>query len=233
MKQRTKWLAGLFVAASASLLLAGPSYGCGCHRLAPVRERIVQSNFCTFEQPVAIQRTTSCVMESPSSTAWSEPSNPGLTVGSVISAPFRAVGSGLAWSGRTLSGQPEYVGSREYIEPVGQLEPVGERFTTVTTTKTFHHKYLKRHMLRKISYSNSMLMPVGERFTTVKTFRSKTMLEPIGEKITTVKTFHRRVLLEPVGEKITTIKYLKMRPVLEPVGERILIRNYSPWYSCD
>ena len=213
MKQRIKWIAALFVAASASLVLAGPSYGCGCNRLAPVRERIVQSNSSTIEQPVLIQRSTTFVMESPSRTVWSEPSNPGLVIGSVVSAPFRAVGSGLAWTGRTLSG-PEYVGSREYIEPMSTLEPVGERITTVTTTKTFHHKYFKRHMLKKVTYSSSMLMPVGERFTTVKTFRSKTMLEPIGEKITTVKTFHRRVLLEPVGE-------------------RIIIRSYSPWSSCD
>jgi len=226
MKQRTKWIVAVITAASASWAMAGPGYACGgCSNLIPVREQIVERNLCYVQQPVMIKRTT-CVLESSPRVVWSEPSNPGHVIGSVVSAPFRLVGNSLAWTGSTISGDP-YVRSSEFIEPVGErfttvkvirsrplLQPVGEKITTVTTTKKIHHK---KHMLKKVTYfSSPMLMPVGERVTTVKILHSKT-------------------LLEPVGEKITTTRYLKMRPVLEPVGERTIItRSYlNSWSSCD
>jgi len=196
MKQSIKWIVALVAAASAVLVIAGPSYGCGCQRLAPVRERIIQRNVCSMQQPVVLERT--CNWNGPYDVAWSQPTHPGLVVTSVD--------NNLAWTGRTLNGPSQFVSSSEFIEPVG------ERITTLTTTKTFHHKYAKRLIIKKVTYSNSMLLPVGERFI-------------------------QKPLCEPVGERITTVKYLKMRPVLEPVGEKTIIRTtrvYSnSWNSCD
>jgi len=195
MKPRIQWIAALFTAASAGLAFG--AFGCGYStetiRLAPVREMVV---------------------EQPSSLSWGTPFH---AVGSVISAPFVALGNAFSPSVR-------------YVEPVGErltypvtyhrtwvsrqstmLMPVGERFTTVKTVK--------------IIRSKTLLKPVGERFITVK-HHHKTMLKPVGERFTTVKIIRsKRLLLEPVGERITTIKYIKMAPVLEPVGERTIIRT--------
>lgn len=119
MKPRIQWVATLVIAASA-----GMAFGCGCPtRLAPVRERFVEER---------------------STLDWGAPFR---TVGTVISAPFVALGDALSPSDR-------------YIEPVGErmtyrstwtrshtqtLMPVGERVVTVK----HHHK--------------RMLKPVGER----------------------------------------------------------------------
>ena len=228
MKQRTQWIAALLTAASASLAMAAEFYSsdlnCGYYseRLQPVREQIVERKITYVQQPVMIKRTTTCVME-PRSAYWSEPVSPVAAVGNVIAAPFRLIGSGLAWTGRTLSGgEPAYVGSsRAYIEPVG------EQVTTVTTQSTMHHKYLlrKHHLRKSLSYRSEVLMPVGERFTTTKVIRSRT-LEPVGERFTTMKVVRTRPILEPVGERFTTVKVIHTRPVLKPVGERIITTRH-------
>ena len=170
-------------------------------RIAPVRETIVQQ---------------------PSSIDWGTPFR---AVGSVVSAPFVALGNALS---------PRYV------------EPVGERLITYPRVSYYHP--------RVTSYSRSTLMPVGERFTTVRVIRNGTMLEPVGERFVTLKHHktmlkpigerttmkrhhHKKMMLKPVGERIITTTYIKRTPVLEPVGERTIIRTapvYSqPWWSCD
>ncbi|MEI8234534.1 MAG: hypothetical protein WCH57_07575 [Verrucomicrobiota bacterium] len=225
MKQRTQWIAALFTAASASLAMAGPGSGLygpyGSEGFGPYSQRVIrlepvgECNACNLQQPVVIKRT-SCVMESSPGVVWSEPSNPAEALGNVIAAPFRLIGSGLAWTGRTLSGQPEIVSSREY------LEPVGERVTTVTTKTIKHTKCGKKVMLKKVTYlSQPQLMPVGERFVTIRTFRSQPLLEPVGERFTTIRTFRSQPLLEPVGERFTTVKVIHHKRMLAPVGERI------------
>jgi hypothetical protein len=223
MKQTTQWIAALFTVASAGLAL-----GCGCSsekvRLEPVRERIIQQNTCSIQQPVLITRTR-YITECPSRTFWVAPSkeNPPYVIGNVFTAPFRAI------SGRSL-GEPDVLSSYNYREQL--LEPVGERFTTVKSTSCG-----RMHCTtKKITYHKQMLMPVGERLTTVKVIRTKPLLMPVGE-CSDLRVIHSKPLLMPVGEKITTIHYLKMRPVLEPVGEQTLIRTtrtyVNPWSSCD
>lgn len=260
MKQRIQCIAALFMAMSAGMASAGPGsgpwgpfgtsgayggYGPYAQRvscdLEPVREVIMIRPTCIV-QPRVIVRESSCLMESPRTT-W----RPLNTIGNVVSTPFRAVGSTLAWTGRTLSGerayvasQPTYLGSRTYLAPVGErftttkvisskrmLLPVGEKITTVTTyKKSFtHHKWSKKHHLSKsITYRSSSLLPVGEKITTVKYLHSKRMLQPVGERITTVKTY-RSGWLQPVGERITTVRYLRSDPMLMPVGERFVTRK--------
>lgn len=203
MKQRTQWIAALFMAASASLGVAGPGTGfygpygsegvyggfgpyARCVRLEPVGERIVTRQV-VYSQPMIRQ---TCLMNTcPTSTY----STPGQFVGNAITAPFRLVGSGLSWTGRTLSGQPAVVGS---------LEPVGERYTTV-----------------RVIRSRPILEPVGERFTTVRVIRSQPILEPVGERFTTVRVIRHRAILQPVGEKITVVHKVH-KPMLKPVGEK-------------
>lgn len=159
-----------------------------------------------MSQPVAIRR--SYVVESSPSVVWSEPSNPGAVLGNVIAAPFRLIGGGLTWTGRALSGQPEYVGSREY------LAPVGERVVTTYRTQTIRHTPCGR-----ITYMNEpALMPVGERFTTIRTYRSAPLLEPVGERFTTVRTIRSYKML-PVGERFTTVKVIQHKRLM-PVGEK-------------
>ena len=198
--------------------------GCGCSservRLEPVREQIIQTNDCSVQQPVLINRT-SYVTETPSRTFWVAPSreNPAYVIGNVLTAPFRAL------TGRSL-GEPDVLSSYNYAEPVG------ERITTVTSLKCGKH-----HMLKKVTlHRDSMLMPVGERYTTVKVIRTKPLLMPVGERFTTVRVIHKP-LLQPVGERVTIIRRIQMKPVLEPVGERTILRTTrtynNPWNSCD
>lgn len=256
-----QWIAALFTAASATLALAGPGstiygpYGADgtyggfgpysrCLRLEPVGERVI-------EQRVVYSRP-SCAMNS---CAWSEPSTPGQVLGNVITAPFRLVGSGLSWTGRTLSGQPAVIGYRDNLEPVGErfttvrvirhrqiLEPVGERFTTVRVIRSqpMLEPVGERFTTVRVIRHKTILQPVGERFTTVKVIRHKGMLEPIGEKVTMVKTtkhlkhtkkvMYKKVTcksttLMPVGERFTTVRIIRSQPLLEPVGERAWVRT--------
>lgn len=219
MKQSIQWIAAMIMAASSGLALAGP--GCGdCSymlktaRIEPVREIIVQRSLCTVQQPLIIKEESKCLMGSPSRLTWNDAATPFHALGNVAAAPFRMVGSGIAWTGRQFSGPSEVIES--------QPAYVGERFTTITkvSKKTTHHK--KHHMLyKKVTYSSSpALLPVGERFTTVKVIRSKPLLEPVGEKITTVRVIRNQPLLMPVGERFTTVRVIRSQPLLMPVGER-------------
>ncbi|MDD5349624.1 MAG: hypothetical protein PHQ12_05385 [Chthoniobacteraceae bacterium] len=236
MKQRTQWIAALFTAASACLAVAGPGSGLygpfgaeGAYGgfgpysqqvIEPVGERIIQTNACDTGRVVLMKRST-YVMRSSPAVVWSEPANPAQVVGNVITAPFRLIGGGLAWTGRTLSGQPDIVASRTI------LEPVGERVTTVTTKTTKHMKCGKKVTLKKVTFlSQPALMPVGERFTTVKVFRSSPMLEPVGERIITTRSFRSTPMLEPVGERLITVKTYRSHRLLAPVGEKITTVKY-------
>ena len=171
MKQRIPLLTALVAVASTGIAL-----GCGCSstRLAPVRELIVQ-------QP------STCLMETRSTVDWGAPFR---AVGSVISAPFVAIGSAFSPSER-------------YVEPVGErlvytrplyyrsttLMPVGERFTTV-----------------KIIRSRTLLEPVGERFIITKKHCYSKSLKPVGERFLITK--HHTKMLKPVGEKLITHKVM-------------------------
>jgi len=170
MKQRIPLLTALVAVASTGMAL-----GCGCSttRLTPVRELIVQ-------QP------STCLMETRSSVDWGAPFR---AVGSVISAPFVAIGSALSPSER-------------YVEPVGErlvytrplyrsttLMPVGERFTTV-----------------KIIRSRTLLEPVGERFIITKKHCYSKSLKPVGERLLITK--HHTKMLKPVGEKFISHKVM-------------------------
>jgi len=192
MKYRIQLIAVLFTAVSAAWAM-----GCGCSsqkvHLQPVREKIISSNACSLQNKVVINRTA-YVPECPSC-VWVPPStdNPGYVVGNVLTAPFRWI------TGRSL-GQPDVVKTYNYAEPVG------EKFTTLTTKSTSHFTACGS-MTKKITLrSDSMLLPVGERLTTVKVIRLKPM--PM-----------------PVAEQITTIRRVEMKPVCEPVGEKTIIRT--------
>jgi len=239
MKQRIQWIAALFTAASAGLAIAGPgpySYGtfnCPVEtvRIEPVREMIVQPQYCAVERPLVVREST-CLVEPRRTLDWGAPFR---TVGRVVSTPFVALGSSryIEPVGERLTTYST-VSTRRWSHKRTMLMPVGERFTTV---KIIRSKKLQpvgeRFIVKK--HHKKMLKPVGERLITVKKYHKTTMLLPVGERFTTVK-FCSKPLLEPVGEKITTIKYVKMAPVLEPVGERTIIRTtriYSqPWW-CD
>ena len=204
------------MAASASLAMAGP----GSSLYGPYGSSGAYGGFGPYSQQVVLQPVGERIIErqttymSSPSVAWSEPSNPGAVLGNVIAAPFRLIGGGLTWTGRAFSGQPEYVGSREY------LAPVGERLTTVTTKTIRHTQCGQRVMFNKVTYLNEpQLMPVGERFTTIRTFRSQPLLLPVGERFTTVRVIHHKQLM-PVGERFTTVKTIHHKKLM-PVGERI------------
>jgi len=217
MKQRTQWIAAIFMAASAGLALAGPGPSffnspCGCDsnvytekvRLEPVREMIVERPVCAVQRPLIVREST-CLMEPRSS--WYDTQQ---TIGGIATAPFRLLGSAFTGTTNTLRGQTTLIES--------QPAYVGERVTTVTT----HHKWIKKHhMLKKVSYRSELLMPVGERFTTVKIIRQKPLLMPVGERISTVKIIRSEPLLEPVGERFTTVKVIHQKPLLMPVGEQL------------
>ena len=204
-------MAAIVVAASASLATAEPYYsssGCGCLekkivRLQPVREMVVERRLYTVERPLPVGEST-CLMEPRTTVDWGAPFR---TVGHVVSAPFIALGNAFSPSEQVI-------------------EPVGERFNTVTTYSTVTYRH-KKHLTK---WNEPMLMPVGERFTTVKIIRHKKMLEPVGERFTTVKVIHHKRFLEPVGERTIIVRKTQ---ILEPVGERIITRRYvSPWSSC-
>ena len=226
MKQKTQWIAALLTDASAGLAM-----GCGCSsekvRLEPVRERIIEQNACSIQQPILINRT-SYVTECPSRSFWVAPSkeNPSYVIGNVFTAPFRFV------TGRSL-GEPDVLSSYNYRERL--LEPVGEHFTTMKSTSCNCAK--KRCTTKKVTFHSQTLMPVGERLTTVKVIRTTPLLLPVGEQCSNLRVIHSKPLLMPVGEKISTIRYLKMQPVLAPVGEQTIIRTtrtyVNPWSSCD
>lgn len=193
---------------------AGWAMGCGCAssntvRLEPVREKIITHSTCATQQPLMSSRTM-YVPESPSC-YWVPPdkSHPAYVIGNVLTAPFRLI------TGREL-GQPDVVKSFNYTEPVG------EKLTTIRTTKHFN----KCGDLKKITIRRStMLEPVGEQLTTVKVIRTKPLLQPqpVGELVTVRKMELQSNCLQPVGER-TIIQYSK--PLnLEPVGEKVIIRS--------
>ncbi len=192
MKSRLQWIVVLFTVVSTGMAMG---YSCSTRYVAPVRERIV--------------------VEEPSSLSWGTPF---YAVGSVISAPFVALGNALS---------PSYA------------EPVGERFYP---TSTYHHAWIRPSETRlmpvgerftTVKVIRSRPMPVGERIITVRHHYHKTMLKPVGERFRTVKIVRTRTMLEPVGER-TIIRTTRMMPVLEPVGERTIIRTTrvysSPWF---
>ncbi|MDD5351272.1 MAG: hypothetical protein PHQ12_13765 [Chthoniobacteraceae bacterium] len=209
MKLQIQLIAMLLATASAGLAM-----GCGCAsqkvRLEPVREQVITHSSCAIQQPLVSSRTA-YVPECPSC-AWVPPdtSHPAYVVGNVLTAPFRLI------TGRSL-GQPDVVSSFHYTEPVG------EKITTIRSTKHFNKC---GDMTKKVTIRDSMLEPVGERLTTVKVIRTKPLLQPVGEQVTTIRRVEMQPVMEPVGEK-TIIQYSKPS-CLAPVGERTIIRYSKP-----
>ena len=188
MKQRIQMIGVLFTVASAGLAM-----GCGCSsessRLAPVREVIIDQPQCAIERPVAVREFTTCVTESGSGfNFWS----PFRAVGSVISAPFVAVGHALSPSDR-------------------YAEPVGERLGGYTSYPDVAYQ-----QERSIRYSQR-LMPVGERFTTTRIIHREPILQPVGERFITVKRYHQT--MSPVGERYKSTRIIHKNTLLQPVGK--------------
>lgn len=222
MKQRTQWIVACLAAASASAAMAGPGSGIygpygssGAYGGFGIYTPQVYRTAC---EPGVVMTRRAYVVQSTPTVVWRQTQSPGEAFGNVVTAPFRLIGSGLAWTGRTLSGQPEPIAERTI------LAPVGERVIISKSTKAT--RCGKKVMLKKVTYlSQPALLPVGERFTTVRVFRSTPMLEPVGERITTIRTIRSERLL-PVGEKITTVKFYRSHKLL-PVGEKVTVIHHG------
>lgn len=186
MKLRIQWLAVLITVASA-----GWAMGCGCSRVAPVRELSyssaqlqpvgeLTSYSCAKLEPIrerVIERNTCAIPTSRttvykpecSSCRWVSPdkNHPAYVIGNVLTAPFRFI------TGREL-GQPDVVRTYNYSEPAAH------QVTTVTNVKRHVNKC--GQLTGKVTITkNAMLEPVGERLTTVKVIRLKPMPMPVAE----------------------------------------------------